>query len=76
MPGGRSASASSPAPLRDPGLRAFYHRLWQAERKHGHQFVDLALRHFDAEPVYRRLHEVMEHEAGIVSRLPWRPALH
>ena len=62
--------------LRDPELRAFYARLWQAERKHGHQFVDLALRHFDAESVYRRLHELMEQEAGIVSRLAWRAALH
>lgn len=62
--------------LPDPGLRAFYSELWKAEIKHGHQFVDLALRCHDPDQVYRRLRELMEAEAAIVARLPWRASLH
>jgi tRNA-(ms[2]io[6]A)-hydroxylase len=62
--------------LPDPGLRDFYTALWKAETKHGHQFVDLALRGHDPDEVYARLHELMEAEAAIVARLPWRASLH
>lgn len=62
--------------LSDPGLRAFYTELWKAETKHGHQFVDMALRCHDPDEVYLRLRELMEAEAAIVARLPWRASLH
>lgn len=62
--------------LPDPRLRDFYAALWKAEIKHGHQFVDLALRCHDADEVYARLHELMKAEAAIVARLPWRASLH
>lgn len=62
--------------LPDPALRAFYAGLWKAETKHGHLFVDMALRCHDADEVYPRLHALMEAEAAIVARLPWRASLH
>lgn len=62
--------------LDEPALRAFYTVLWKAETKHGHQFVDMALRCHDAHEVYPRLHALMEAEAAIVENLPWRASLH
>jgi len=62
--------------LDDPALRDFYTGLWKAETKHGHQFVDMALRCHHAGEVYPRLAELLEAEAEIVCRLPWRASLH
>jgi tRNA-(ms[2]io[6]A)-hydroxylase len=62
--------------LVDEDLKHFYTTLWKAETKHGHQFVDMALRCATAEAVYPRLQELMEAEAGIIDRLPWRASLH
>lgn len=62
--------------LPDAGLRDFYGELWKSERKHGHQFVDLALRYFEPDVVYPRLRELVAREAEIIERLEWRPSLH
>jgi tRNA-(ms[2]io[6]A)-hydroxylase len=62
--------------LTDPELAAFYDELWKAETKHGHQFVDMALRCFPADEVYQRLQELMQQESAIVASLPWRASLH
>ncbi len=62
--------------LEDPALAGFYTALWKAETKHGHQFVDMALRCFPDEEVYPRLEALMAAEAAIVERLPWRASLH
>ena len=62
--------------LTDPELKSFYTELYKCERKHGHQFVDLALKEFSADKVYPRLQELAEHEAEIMLSLEWRPSLH
>ena len=62
--------------LEDPGLKDFYTTLWKAETKHGHQFVDMALKCHPAGEVYPRLEELMAAEAAIVEHLPWRASLH
>ncbi len=62
--------------LEDPELKAFYQTLWAGEVKHGHQFADLALKEYDADRVYPRLHELAAAEAEIIRDLAWRPALH
>jgi tRNA-(ms[2]io[6]A)-hydroxylase len=62
--------------LSDPALKDFYATLWKAETKHGHQFVDMALKCFPADAVYPRLEELMRVEAQIVAQLPWRASLH
>lgn len=62
--------------LGDPGLKAFYHALWKAETKHGHQFVDMALKYFPENEVYTRLGALMMAEAAIIESLPWRASLH
>ena len=62
--------------LQDPDLKSFYTTLHKAERKHGHQFVDMVLKYFDAETVYSRLDELMAEEAAIIEKLEWRPSLH
>jgi len=62
--------------LEDPALSDFYHTLWKAEAKHGHQFVHLLLKECDPELVYSRLEELAVEEARIIQALDWRPALH
>lgn len=61
----------------DPGpMKSFYERLRKSETKHGHLFVQLLLKEFDAERVYPRLEELMEIEADIIPGLELRPAMH
>ena len=62
--------------LADEDLKAFYTSLWKAETKHGHQFVDMALKYEDAEITATRLQELAAQEAEIVQGLEWRPSLH
>lgn len=62
--------------LEEPTLRDFYHSLWKAEAKHGHQFVHLLLKECDSESVYTRLRDLAVEEARIIETLDWRPALH
>ena len=62
--------------LKDAELKDFYTTLYKAERKHGHQFVDMVLRYFDSETVYERLNALMAREAEIIRELEWRPSLH
>ena len=62
--------------LEDQSLKEFYTSLWKAETKHGHQFVDMALKYEDAEIVAARLQQLAEQEAEIVQRLEWRASLH
>jgi len=62
--------------LADESLKAFYTSLWKAETKHGHQFVDMALKYEDGEITATRLQELAEQEAEIVQGLEWRPSLH
>ncbi|MEM6575894.1 MAG: tRNA-(ms[2]io[6]A)-hydroxylase [Pseudomonadota bacterium] len=61
--------------LSDPELKAFYHELWAAETKHGHQFADMA-RKLYGDDIYPRLQELMEAESEIVTRLPWCASIH
>lgn len=60
----------------DAELAEFYRLLRNGELKHGHVFVDLALRYFDSPEVYTRLREFVDAEAAIVEALPFRAALH
>ena len=62
--------------LDDENLKAFYKALWKAETKHGHQFVDMALKYADPQTTQTRLRELAEQEAEIVQRLEWRASLH
>lgn len=62
--------------LQDAELKRFYRELCGAEAKHGHQFVQMLLEDFPADQIYPRLHELVEREAEIIQRLPWRPSLH
>lgn len=62
--------------LDDGELKAFYHRLWASEAKHGHIFVKFALQYFPEDAVYQRLSELVEIEGKVLQALPLRPALH
>lgn len=62
--------------LEDPALKRFYRDLGASEAKHGHLFVDLALKYFAPSIVYPRLTELAEKEACIARPLQWRAALH
>ena len=61
---------------RDSHIRDFYPRLRKGELKHGHVFVEFALRYADANTVYTRLEGFMAEEAQIMLGLDFRPALH
>jgi tRNA-(ms[2]io[6]A)-hydroxylase len=60
----------------DQHIRDFYVRLRKGELKHGHVFVDFALRYVDAKTVYARLERFMAAEAQIMLGLDFRAALH
>lgn len=60
----------------DTELRAFYHRLFASEAKHGEIFVRMALNYFEESPVYQRLEEMTEIEAEVLEQLPIKSALH
>lgn len=62
--------------LAEPSLKKFYRDLGASEAKHGHLFVELALKYFPPSIVYPRLVDLATNEARIISELPWRPALH
>jgi len=62
--------------LEDPALKQFYLRLARAEDRHKDFFVEMALLYFPKEVVDARLSELVAVEARIVSRLPYRSALH
>ncbi len=62
--------------LPDGRLRRFYRSIAQSEVGHESLFIDLAERYFDPGETRPRLHELLETEAGIISALPFRPALH
>ena len=64
------------AALEEPGLKAFYTALAKAETKHGHQFVDMALKYADTHSTRARLEALAEREADIVQGLQWRASLH
>ena len=64
------------AHAQDEEIRDFYARLKKGELKHGHVFVDFALRYFDADVVYERLETFMAAEADIMLGLELRAALH
>jgi tRNA-(ms[2]io[6]A)-hydroxylase len=62
--------------LEDDELKTFYKKLWTSEAKHGNLFVDLALKYWNEDIVYKRLHELNEIEGNICKELPIRAALH
>lgn len=57
-------------------LKQFYKMLWTSEAKHGNIFVGFALKYFPKEAVYTRLEELMTAEAGIITNMPIKAALH
>ncbi len=62
--------------LSDPELKAFYHRLWAAEMKHGHLFANQMLHYFSEDVIRTRLQELLDLEGELIQRLEWRPSLH
>jgi tRNA-(ms[2]io[6]A)-hydroxylase len=62
--------------LEETELKEFYRELWTSEAKHGNIFVKMALAYFPEASVYQRLEELNKAEGEIVSRLPFRAALH
>lgn len=62
--------------LKDPELAKFYRMIYLSEAKHGNIFVEMALNYFDEAEVLHRWEELAAAEAGILTDLPLRPALH
>jgi len=60
----------------DAELATFYANLAESEARHRDLFVDLAELYFDKGDVDRRLSELLDDEARIVSELPITAALH
>lgn len=62
--------------LTEPGLKAFYKRLWAAELKHGHLFANLTQHYFSPAEINERLDFLLAREAEIIPQLEWRASLH
>src|SRR5207248_457592 len=61
----------------DPGpLREFYGDLTRAESRHHALFVQLARRCFAEDAVRERLDALLDAEAAMIARLPYRAAVH
>ena len=60
----------------DPGLAAFYDKLWKSEVKHAQVFVLMLHKEYSADLINARLNELIELEAQVISGLEFRPALH
>ena len=61
----------------EPGqLKRFYQAITSSEARHYQVFVDLAERYSPTDAVAKRLDQLLDAEAEIVSRLPHRAALH
>lgn len=54
----------------------FYITIAKSEEKHKNLFIELAYEYFDKEEVNQRLDEILDVEADICSKLPFRAALH
>jgi len=57
-------------------LKRFYRSITRSEQAHQGLFLALAERYFDVGEVRERLGQLLELEAAIVSKLPFRLALH
>ena len=57
-------------------LKRFYEKIARSEARHQGLFLDLANEYFPREEITPRLDELLDHEASIVSKLLYRPALH
>ena len=62
--------------LPEGDLKRFYDAITRSELEHQDLFLQLAMKYSDAEEAQQRLHELLVIEAGIVSELPLRLALH
>jgi tRNA-(ms[2]io[6]A)-hydroxylase len=62
--------------LQEPELKNFYMDITRSEARHGGLFIRLARVYFPEETVSPRLEELAHIEAGIVSSLPIRVAVH
>ncbi len=60
----------------DPDLQQFYASLLASEARHRNTFVSLAKSYFPVSVVEKRLAELQDIEATIVSALPSTPAMH
>jgi len=68
---GMVANALEPGPLKE-----FYADITRSEARHHGLFVRLAREYFPAERVQARLDELLDGEAAIIDRLPFRAAVH
>lgn len=60
----------------DDPLGRVYLELERSEARHHGHYLRLARLYFPAEVVAARLDSLLDHEAEVVARLPFRPALH
>ena len=62
--------------LEEPKMKDFYVRLAKAEHRHYTLFLKLAHLYYDADVVNERLDFLLDEEAAIVNKLPYRAAVH
>ncbi|MEH6550411.1 MAG: tRNA-(ms[2]io[6]A)-hydroxylase [Pseudomonadales bacterium] len=57
-------------------MQEFYQAITNSEKRHYHSFVDLTYLYLDKTAVDQRMHELLDIEAEICSKLPFQAALH
>lgn len=70
----RFAMVEDALPIGD--MKDFYSAISRSEDKHQALFIELAKEYFPETQVEQRLDELLDLEAGLVSQLPYRAALH
>lgn len=62
--------------LTEPKVKDFYQRLAAAEYRHYELFISLAHKYYDSTIVTKRLEELLQVEADIVKKCPFKAAVH
>lgn len=62
--------------LSEPKIKDFYQRLAAAEYRHYELFISLAYNYYSEDVVKKRLDELLQIEADIVSQCPFKAAVH
>lgn len=57
-------------------VKKFYLNLYKQEKEHVDLFLKMGMEYFPEEEVEKRLNELLEIEAEVIEKLPWRPSIH
>ncbi len=57
-------------------IKKFYTNLYKQEKEHVDLFLKMGTEYFPEEEVEKRLNELLDVEAEVIEKMPWRPGIH